>query len=327
MRNFYRWEAIDLNLPVLHIGPYTPAVPIVQGGMAVRVSTSSLAGEVAKHGGIGVIGATGMGLEELREEIRAARIIGGSGIIGVNIMYASGQFSELVHIALEEKIDIIFTGAGFSKDIFQWAKGSSTMIVPIVSSGKAARLSERCGAAAVVAEGTEAGGHLGTDRSIKEILPEICAVTKLPVIAAGGISDGYDMAEMFKLGAKGVQLATRFVLSEECSVNQAFKETYLQAREEDIVLIKSPVGLPGRAIRNRFSDRILAGEAPKPARCARCLRECSGSFCIMDALINAQKGDIDNGLVFSGQYVSKINNILPVSTIMQELVQECQSVK
>ncbi|MEA1961496.1 MAG: nitronate monooxygenase [Bacillota bacterium] len=314
-----------MKLPVLKIGSYTPAVPIVQGGMAVRVSTASLAGTVARHGGIGVIGATGMGLQELREEIQQARVIAGNGVIGVNIMFASGQFAELVNVSLEEKIDIIFTGAGFSRDIFRWAQGTDTVIVPIISSARAARLAERSGAPAVVAEGAEAGGHLGTDSSIYDILPEIKAEVNIPVIAAGGISNGTDMAELFRLGANGVQLATRFVLSEECAVSPAFKQTYLHASEEDIVLIKSPVGLPGRAIRNHFTELLTSGEAPKPASCVKCLRECSGAFCIMDALINAQKGNIDQGLVFSGQNVSKIKDILPVSVILEQLVQECQN--
>ncbi len=314
-----------MKLPQLRIGPYAPRFPIVQGGMAVRVSTSGLAGEVARCGGIGVIGATGMELDELREEIRSARKLAGSGVIGVNIMYAAGIFSELVHTALEEKIDIIFTGAGFSRDIFKWAKGSSTMIVPIVSSDRAARLSERCGALAVVAEGAEAGGHLGTDRSIKDILPEILREVKIPVIAAGGISNGSDMADLFKLGAHGVQLATRFVLSKECTVADSFKQTMLRSRPEDITLIKSPVGLPGRAIRNAFVEKLERNEPPKPKKCEKCLRECSHVFCIVEALKNAQKGDIDNGLVFSGQNVSKLKEILPVAEIMDQLVSQCST--
>lgn len=313
-----------MKLPQLRIGPYSPQFPIVQGGMAVRVSTSSLAGEVARCGGIGVIGATGMELDELKNEIRAARALAGSGVIGVNIMYAAAKFAELVHTALEEKIDIIFTGAGFSRDIFKWAKGASTMIVPIVSSGRAARLAERCGAPAVVAEGAEAGGHLGTDRSIKSILPEILSEIKIPVIAAGGMSDGFDMAEFFEMGAQGAQLATRFVLSNECSVADSFKQTMLKAKPEDITLIKSPVGLPGRAIRNAFVDRLEREDPPKPKKCEKCLRECSHVFCIVEALRNAQKGDINNGLVFSGQNVTRIKEILPVASIMEQLVNQCQ---
>lgn len=312
-----------MKLPQLRIGPYTPRYPVVQGGMAVRVSTASLAGEVARCGGIGVIGATGMELDELRGEIQAARKLAGKGIVGVNIMYAAAKFKELVHTALEEKIDIIFTGAGFSREIFKWAQGASTMIVPIVSSDRAARLSERCGAPAVVAEGTEAGGHLGTDRSIKDILPEILRTVKIPVIAAGGMSNGYDMADIFRLGAHGVQLATRFVLSKECSVAEAFKQTMLQSQPEDITLIKSPVGLPGRAIRNAFVERLERNDPPKPQKCEKCLRECSHSFCIVEALKNAQKGDITNGLVFSGQNVSRIREILPVAAIMEQLISQC----
>ncbi len=314
-----------MNIPKLKIGPYQPALPIVQGGMSIRVSTSSLAGAVAKYGGIGVIGATALGFQELRDEIRRAREIAAGGILGVNIMYASGQFAELVKVSLEEKIDIIFTGAGFSREIFRWAADSITSIVSIVSSGRAAALAEKCGAAAVVAEGSEAGGHLGTERSIQDILPEIKAAVKIPVIAAGGITNGREMAELFRMGADGVQLATRFVLSEECSVAQAYKDKYLQAKEQDIVLIKSPVGLPGRAIRNALTDKIAAGQAPKPEHCVKCLRDCSGLFCISDVLMKAQKGDVENGLVFSGKHVSRIKDILPVPVILKQLMEECQA--
>jgi len=309
-----------LKLPVLNIGRFTPKFPIIQGGMAVKVSTASLAGAVAKAGGIGVIGATGMTLDELRNEIREARALAGEGIIGVNIMYAARQFAELVHTAINEKIDIIFSGAGFSRELFRWGKESNTPIVSIVSSAKAARLAERSGAEAVVAEGFEAGGHLGTDRSIKEILLEIVATVKIPVIAAGGIVDGYDIAEMIKMGAAGVQMATRFVLSEECSVADEFKQRYLNAKEEDSVIIKSPVGLPGRALRNSFIDNIT--NAPEPEECQACLKECSGDYCIMQALINARNGLIDSGVVFAGKNVYKIKEILPVEKIFEKLLSE-----
>lgn len=312
----------EVKFPTLTIGRFTPKYPIIQGGMAVRVSTAPLAGAVADAGGIGVIGATGMEEDELRNEIREARRIAPTGIIGINIMYAAREFAKIVLTAIEEKIDIIFTGAGFSKDIFGWGKESGTAIVSIVSSAKVAKMAEKLGAAAVVAEGTEAGGHLGTDRSVKEILPEIKEAVKIPVIAAGGIVDGKGIAEMIRLGADGVQMATRFVMSVECAVSDAFKKHYLNSSAEDVVKILSPVGLPGRALKNSFVSRIFSGNAPEPENCVACLKHCSQSFCIMDALMNSRNGNIKDGLVFCGQNVHLIKDILPVRVIFDRLITE-----
>lgn len=311
-----------MKFPTLTIGRFTPKYPIIQGGMAVRVSTASLAGAVAKAGGIGVIGATGMEEDELRNEIREARKIANGGIIGINIMYAAREFAKIIHTAIEEKIDIIFQGAGFSRDIFTWGKESNTPIVSIVSSAKVAKMAEKLGAAAVVAEGTEAGGHLGTDRSIKDILPEVKAAVKIPVIAAGGIIDGKGIAEMIRMGADGVQMATRFVMSVECNVAEAFKKKYLESTPQDVVTILSPVGLPGRALKNSLVDRVLSENAPAPDKCVACLKHCSKSFCIMKALMNSRDGHIDDGLVFCGQNVHKIKDILPVPVIFDRLIAE-----
>lgn len=311
-----------MKFPTLTIGRFTPKYPIIQGGMAVRVSTAPLAGAVAEAGGIGVIGATGMDMDELRDEIRQARKIAPKGIIGINIMYAAKEFAKVVQTAIEEKIDIIFQGAGFSRDIFGWGKEAGVPIVSIVSSAKVAKVAEKLGAAAVVAEGTEAGGHLGTDRSVKEILPEIKAAVKIPVIAAGGMIDGKGIAEMLRLGADGVQMATRFVMSTECTVAEAFKKHYLSSTAEDVVTILSPVGLPGRALKNSLVNRILNDNAPEPEKCRACLKHCSKSFCIMDALMNSRDGKIDEGLVFCGQNVHGIKDILPVKVIFDNLVTE-----
>lgn len=311
-----------MQFPELRIGNLKPKYPIIQGGMAIRVSTAPLAAAVANAGGIGIIGGTGLPEEELREEIRQARRLS-KGIIGVNIMYAVREFKKLVMTALDEKIDVIFSGAGFSRDIFGWGREAGVPIVSIVSSARLAKLAEKLGAAAVVAEGTEAGGHLGTDRSTKEIVPEIkAAVKKIPVIAAGGIVDGKDIVEMVRLGADGVQMGTRFVLSEECAVDDAFKKTYLNAREEDVVLVKSPVGMPGRAIRNVLSEKLARGEAPKPKECQKCLKVCSKEYCIIKALDNSRLGKVDEGIVFSGQNVFKIKEILSVQKIFEKLIRE-----
>ncbi|MFZ5591184.1 MAG: NAD(P)H-dependent flavin oxidoreductase, partial [Bacillota bacterium] len=292
--------------------------PIVQGGMALRVSTAPLAAAVAEAGGIGVIGATGMIFEELRAEIRQAKRLT-TGIVGVNIMFAARNFAQMVKVALEEKIDVIFSGAGFSRDIFQWARQAGVPVVSIVSSARLAALAEKFGAAAVVAEGNEAGGHLGTDRSLWDILPEICRAVKIPVLAAGGIVDGAGLLRALRAGASGVQMATRFVLSKECPVADSFKQAYLQAEAEDVVVIPSPVGLPGRAIKNQFAGRLLAGESQRPTSCSGCLKSCTGQYCIMEALENSRCGRVEEGVVFAGQNVYQIKDILPVQTIVENL--------
>ncbi|MBE0465909.1 MAG: nitronate monooxygenase [Candidatus Desulforudis sp.] len=314
-----------MNFPTLKIGHLIPRYPIVQGGMAVRVSTAPLVSAVANAGGVGIIGATGMSVEELREEIRKARSMT-QGIIGVNIMFAIRNFADLVGAAIKERIDVIFTGAGFSRDVFDWGREGGVPVVSIVSSARLAKLAEKLGAAAVVAESGEAGGHLGTERTTREILPEIRAAVKIPVIAAGGIVSGRDIAEMVRMGADGVQMGTRFVLSEECTVSDAFKQHYLQARAEDVILIKSPVGLLGRAIKNSFTTRMQEGTLSRLEKCRKCLKVCSQDYCLIQALENSQAGLLDEGLVFSGINVYKIKEILPVRKIFERLIREFRSV-
>jgi nitronate monooxygenase len=315
-------------LPELKIADLVAQIPIIQGGMAIRISTGALAGAVAAAGGIGVIGASGMTFEELASEIRIARERAQGGIIGINIMFAAREFWGIVMTAIKEKIDLVITGAGFSRDIFKVGHENSTPIIPIVSSARLARTSDRCGAAALVVEGKEAGGHLGTDRPVRDILPEIRKATNLPVIAAGGITSGKEIAEMIKLGANGVQIATRFVLSQECNAALPFKRLYQKAKKDDVVTITSPVGMPGRALRTAFVEKILKKKAPKPHGCDFCLKNCSLEYCIIQALINSQQGDIDHGIVFSGENVWKIKDrsIKPAAEIIKELVKEAEAV-
>lgn len=314
-----------MKLPELRIANLVAKVPIMQGGMAIRLSTARLAAAVANEGGIGLIAASGMSFDELRNEIRLARSLT-KGIIGINIMVAARQFAGIVKTAIEEGIDLIVPGAGFSRDVFGMGRESGTPIVTMVSNVKGAKLAEKLGASAVVVEGKEAGGHLGTDRSMRVVLPEIKEALSIPVIGAGGIINGHDIAEVLKLGADGVQMGTRFAASEESNAAPALKEFYLKARPEDVVLIKSPVGLPGRAVRNPFAEKILEGTVPVPESCDACLKHCAKNFCIIKALIRAQQGDVETGLVFTGEYIHKIKEILPVKEIFARLRKEVAEV-
>ncbi|MGE5190467.1 MAG: NAD(P)H-dependent flavin oxidoreductase [Gemmatimonadota bacterium] len=317
-----------MKLPELKIGRFTARIPIVQGGMSVRVSTSSLACAVAECGGIGTIGGSGIPIAELTEDIRRAKTKT-KGIVAVNIMFAIRQFMETVKASIDAGVDMIVTGAGFSRDVFKVGKDHGVPVVSIVSSPEFGKLAERCGADAIVVEAKEAGGHLGTDRPLRELFPEIRKVVrKVPLIAAGGITDGYEIAEMIgKYGADGVQMATRFVLTQECDVPDAFKQAYLCATKEDIAILHSPVGLPGRAIRNRFLDRLLRGERLYDGECKRsCLKSCDHSFCIIDRLDMSKAGDTEDGLVFSGENVWRIKNIPAVRDLIDRLVAEAESV-
>ena len=312
-----------MKLPVLKIGNLVAEVPIVQGGMAIRLSTARLAAAVASEGGIGLTAASGMKFDELRKEIRLAReLTGGKGIIGINAMVAAREFLGLITTAAEEKVDLIVAGAGFSRDMFAVGRKFNVAIVPIVSSVKLAKIAEQLGASAIVAEGTEAGGHLGTQQSIKEILPEIVKAVKIPVIAAGGAVTGQDVAELLKLGASGVQMGSRFAASEESNGADELKQFYLKMTKDDVVQIDSPVGYKGRAIRNPFAQLSLEGNAPKPTECDACLKHCTRSFCIIRALTRAQQGDVETGLVFTGANMWKIKEILPVKEIFRRLKEE-----
>lgn len=320
------------KLPSLKIGNLFAQIPIIQGGMAVRVSLHNLAGNVAKNGGIGIIAVSGMNdPDEVKREIRQARIIAGpKGVIGINIMGMVTHFIKLVKAAMEEKVDLIIQGAGFREDIFEMGKEYNVPIVSIASSLKVAQKAQAMGAAAIVIEGADAGGHLGFPqnhpfRKTIDIVKEVVKEVEIPIIAAGGIFNGQDIVEMLRVGAKGVQMATRFVVTEECDADLKFKQAYLNAKKEDVVIIHSPVGLPGRAIKTPLVEKILQKRAPKPdpKKCQACIgMVCDKSYCILEVLENAQKGDLENGLVFAGSNVWRINKIVPVKELIQEIIKE-----
>lgn len=313
-----------MKLPELKIGNKIARVPIVQGGMAIRLSTARLAAAVADEGGIGLIAASGMSHPELRYEIKLARSLT-DGVIGINIMVAASDFVGIVKTAIDAGIDLIVAGAGFSRDIFAYGKESGTPIVPIVSSVKLAKISEKLGASAIVVEGKEAGGHLGTDTSVRELIEPIRAAVKIPVIAAGGVLSGKDIVEMFKMGANGVQMGSRFAASLESNAAPTLKEYYLKSKADDVVVIHSPVGLPGRAVRTPFSKRIMEGPVP-PKVCNSCLKACKHNFCIIRALSRAQQGDVETGLVFTGEFMPRIKKILSVKEIIGQLISEVEEI-
>ncbi len=349
------------DFPTLTIGNLKINPPIIQGGMGVRISLAGLASAVANQGGVGVIATAGIGgmsedpkakyselnKVQLIEEIRKARSLT-KGIIGINIMVALADYDSLVRTAVEEKADVIISGAGLPLNLPQLTGDSDIKLIPIVSSGRA--LSVICKKwkkdynklpDAVIVEGPKAGGHLGYDfddimtdktKSLEEIIEEVIPVANkyespIPVIAAGGIFDGADIAGILKLGASGVQMATRFVCTDECDVDPAFKQMYIDAGEDDIALIKSPVGLPGKVINNGFVKRINSGER-LPFKCKyQCLRSCNfkqAPYCIAEVLHQASKGNLQDAFAFAGSNAFKCKEVVSVETLFNQLREEYQ---
>ena len=356
------------NMKSLSIGGLLVAQPIVQGGMGVGISLSGLASAVANEGGVGVISSAGLGLLYkklspnfveaailgLKEELRLTREKT-QGIVGVNIMVAMSNFSDMVKTAIQEKIDIIFSGAGMPLDLPSYlVEGAKTKLVPIVSSARAAKIiCEKWWSTykylpdAVVVEGPKAGGHLGfkveqlddENFSLERLVPAVCQEiepferinnTKIPVIAAGGLYSGEDIYNIMQLGASGVQLGTRFVTTEECDASLDFKETYINATEEDIKIIKSPVGMPGRAIFNSFMEKVRNGKK-QPFSCPfKCIKTCDISkspYCIITALFNAFKGNMKGGYAFAGTNAYRANKIETVKELFAKLKEEFRTEK
>ena len=347
----------------LKIGNLAVAVPVIQGGMGVGISLSGLAAAVANEGGIGVISSAGLGLlyrnisenfleasiMGLKEEIRQAREKT-LGVIGVNIMVAMTNFADMVRTSISEKVDLIIAGAGLPLDLPSFLKrDSKTKLVPIVSSARAAKIiCEKWKANydylpdAVVVEGPKAGGHLGfkeeqiddIDYSLEKLVPEIVSELKsfeekynqkIPLIAAGGIYTGGDIHNILELGAAGVQMGTRFVTTEECDASPEFKQSYIDAEEKDIEIIKSPVGMPGRAIISNFIEKVKAGKKQPKACPFKCIKTCDISkspYCIIIALINALKGNFENGYAFAGANAFRATKITSVKEIFQSLLSE-----
>ncbi|MFW6306101.1 MAG: NAD(P)H-dependent flavin oxidoreductase [Bacillota bacterium] len=307
-----------MDFPKLKIGKLLPKIPIIQGGMAIKVSMAKLASAVANAGGIGVIGGSALSVNELKDEIKKARSMT-SGILGVNIMYAFTGFAESLKASIEAGIDLIISGAGFSRDMFSLGKERDVPIVPIVSSLKLARISERMGASAVIVEGGNAGGHLGTDKDSWDLVKKIKDRIKIPVIPAGDIVSPKDVSRMFEMGLDGVQMGTRFLATYEADVSDKFKDLLVKAKNSDVIKIMSSAGFPANALKSRFSKLVLQGEAPSPENCTNCLKHCTKEFCIKDALIRARKGDKDRGIFFTGKGIEKIKDIISVEEVFERI--------
>lgn len=345
------------------IGNRRVRIPVVQGGMGVGISLSGLAGAVAKEGGIGIISTAQIGyrykdydtnplkcnLEAISTELKRAKDIAGDGIVGVNIMVATSDYELYVKEAVKAKADIIISGAGLPSNLPELVEGSDAMIAPIVSSVKAAKLILKLWMKKynrlpdmMVIEGPLAGGHLGFDNEalldipglnydeeIREIIEHVNDFAKvvgaaIPVVVAGGVYDRSDYEHYKQLGASGVQIATRFVATHECDADIRYKMAYINAQKEDVIIVKSPVGMPARALNNDFMKRVNNGERIM-GKCRNCVKTCDRCltpYCISEALINAVKGEVDKGLIFCGANVHRVKEIVSVKSIMKEF-DEC----
>lgn len=346
------------------IGDKKVRVPLVQGGMGVGISLGRLAGSVAKEGGIGIISTAQIGFREpdfdsavseanlraIQKEMEKARDISPNGIIGYNIMVALKDYAQHVRAAVKAGADLIISGAGLPTELPALVKGSKTALAPIVSTAKSAKVilkfwdrKYKRTADMLVIEGPKAGGHLGfskeeleqiTESAYDEEIKSIISVvreyeqkyaTRIPVIAAGGIYERADAEHVMSLGADGVQAATRFVTTEECDADIRYKEAYIQAEKEDIVIVKSPVGMPGRAILNPFMKRVMLGMKIPHSPCHGCLRSCRPSeipYCITDGLIAAAKGYVEDALLFCGSNAYKAKHIETVKEVVRDLFPE-----
>lgn len=352
-----------MSFPSLSIGDLSLPVPIVQGGMGIGVSLSGLSAAVANAGGLGVIATAGIGFNEpdyssdtpaaniraLQKYIQQAREWT-KGVLGVNIMVVLTNYADMVSTAVAEGIDVIFSGAGLPMALPELvSKDAPTKLVPIISSARAAKvickrwfsLYKRLPDALVV-EGPKAGGHLGFSANelederfqLQRLIPEVVAAVApfeqqseraIPVIAAGGIYSGSDIHEALQLGASGVQMGTRFVATHECDASEAFKQSYIDAQEDDLAIIQSPVGLPGRAIKNSFYELVKEGRRT-PFTCPyHCIRTCdykNSPFCIALALASARNGNVEKGLLFAGANAYKVHEIVSVKELIQSLQNE-----
>lgn len=349
------------KLPDLIIGDLKINPPIIQGAMGARISTAPLVSAVCNEGAFGVIAAVGLGEEikdskqkkldykkrsklALKEQIEKTREKTVNPF-GVNIMYALSNYDDLVDVCVRNKVAAIISGAGLPLRLPALTKRAKIKLIPIVSSARAANIICRAWHKkynripdAIIVEGPLAGGHLGfnfdeleriedfnLDKLFYEVLETVKEYGDIPVIAAGGIFDGKDVARFLKLGASGVQMATRFVCTYECDVSPKLKEAFLKSRKEDIIIIKSPVGLPGRVLRNKFVDRILKGEKIAFDCTYQCLKTCdpeTSPYCIAKALVNAYRGNFDDGFAMCSANTYRVKEMLSVKELIGRIAEE-----
>lgn len=344
----------------LKIGKKYTKLPLIQGGMGIGISLGGLAGAVAAEGGAGVISAAQIGFREpdfdeepftanlraIHKEVEKARALSKEGVIGMNIMTAMNGYESYVREAVKAGVDFIVSGAGLPVDLPAYAEGSDTAIAPIVSTEKSASVILKYWDKKykkipdlLIVEGPKAGGHLGftkeqleffTENKYKEEIGAILRLVKtyeekygekIPVILAGGIDSREKAEEAFSIGADGIQVATRFVTTKECDAASEYKEAYVKAKKEDICIVKSPVGMPGRAIHNTFLEKVERG-GKKLCKCHKCLHRCNPGeipYCITDALIQAAEGNVEDALIFCGANAWKISEIQTVSQVVREL--------
>ena len=348
----------------LKMGNIEAKVPLIQGGMGVGISLGRLAGAVAKEGGIGSISAAQIGFKEpdfdtntkeanlraIQKEYDKARAIAPDGIIGFNIMVATRHYEEYVRAAIDAGADLILSGAGLPTDLPRIAGDSRAKLAPIVSTDKSAKVILKYWGRKykrmpdlLVIEGPKAGGHLGFtkeqlkaydqaayDAEVSDILDTVRSYEeefqcRIPVALAGGIENKAQAEHAFSLGVDAIQAATRFVTTEECDAHIKYKEAYLNAKETDIVIVKSPVGMPGRAILNPFMEKVMAGERIPHSSCHGCLQKCNPSeipYCITDALVHAARGEVDDALLFCGAYAYKADHLETVKEVIDSLMPE-----
>ena len=348
----------------LKMGNIEAKVPLIQGGMGVGISLGRLAGAVAKEGGIGIISAAQIGFKEpdfdtntqeanlraIQKEYDKARAIAPDGIIGFNIIVAMRHYEEYVRAAIDAGADLILSGAGLPTDLPRIAGDSRAKLAPIVSTDKSAKVILKYWGRKykrmpdlLVIEGPKAGGHLGFtkeqlkaydqaayDAEVSDILDTVRSYEeefqcRIPVALAGGIENKAQAEHAFSLGVDAIQAATRFVTTEECDAHIKYKEAYLNAKETDIVIVKSPVGMPGRAILNPFMEKVMAGERIPHSSCHGCLQKCNPSeipYCITDALVHAARGEVDDALLFCGAYAYKADHLETVKEVIDSLMPE-----
>ena len=349
----------------MKLGNRELALPLIQGGMGVGVSMGGLAGAVAAQGAMGTLSTADAGWNEpdfathpqqanlraLRREVqRAKRLAAGAGLVAVNAMVATRQYADSVRTALEAGADAIVSGAGLPLELPALAEGFEALLAPIVSGPRAAQLicrtwAKRYGRVPdfVVLEGCQAGGHLGFEEAdllsgrctpLSRLIPEVLAALRpfeekfgraIPLFCAGGVATGAEMARCTRLGAAGAQLATRFIATEECDAGQGYKDVLLAARPEDLRIIHSPVGMPGRAVNSPLVQRLAAGMRQPPTHCSGCIKSCRPAetpFCITHALIEAVKGNWEEGLFFSGSRVDLVDRMRTVPDLIDELMKE-----